>query len=440
MGETLSGSHALTPTGMQSTIVCLLSLTVTVLAGGGAQEFTLVKLPNAKCIDGSPAAYYIARNSSSTRWVVWLEGGGICESLADCQHRARTTLGSSATYRKHIDAPKGMLSSDPAINPDLHSWNRIYVPYCSGDIWSGTIKQPLNPFPQSDGSWTGYFQGHTILEDIHAHISMTDNAAATATHAVLTGCSAGGIGTILNCDWFASQFPSADSACRPEAGWFGLEQTSYPYFASGQEDPDPRKLATSNWTVNVEPYAFQAAATLRCAADVTSGKLSFDHCEGQKLGAEWCCNSPPTVYAYSTTRMFISENTADAYQVFASGQCPPQSATCAASITHTQETSFWDYIRGTIAGSLTKHVINDGTKSGDGLFAPACLQHCMPKWQGVTLQGKNDQQAFGDWYFRRSSHNIRLDNNTSPDALCKCAETAGGSNVSYDRCSHLPWY
>merc|ERR1712070_419891 len=81
-------------------------------ATGFGSEFSLVKLRNAKCIDGSPAAYYIARNRSSASWVVWLEGGGICQSLSDCQQRSKTDLGSSKGYPASIDAPKGMLESN----------------------------------------------------------------------------------------------------------------------------------------------------------------------------------------------------------------------------------------------------------------------------------------------------------------------------------------
>ena len=186
-----------------------------VAAFGGAEEakeFVLVKLPNAKCLDGSPAVYYIAANASSSSWVVyvhahtppdphaharpctplhaqaqatprprsrprpqaqahasrrWLEGGGICFNLTDCAQRAKGRLGSSSSYNASIDAPKGMLSSDPAANPDLHTWNRVFVPYCSGDVWMGTKRAAVNPFPQ-EGAWRGYFHGHFILEDMYA--------------------------------------------------------------------------------------------------------------------------------------------------------------------------------------------------------------------------------------------------------------------------------
>ena len=34
-----------------------------------------------------------------------------------------------------------MLSSDPAANPDLHTWNRVFVPYCSGDSSASSTGQ-----------------------------------------------------------------------------------------------------------------------------------------------------------------------------------------------------------------------------------------------------------------------------------------------------------
>ena len=48
-----------------------------------------------KCIDGSPAIAYLAQNQSSKQFIFWLEGGGICKSLSDCQGRAQGSLGSS---------------------------------------------------------------------------------------------------------------------------------------------------------------------------------------------------------------------------------------------------------------------------------------------------------------------------------------------------------
>jgi hypothetical protein len=59
-----------------------LLLSIMFAALGSAHEFRLVKLPNAKRIDDTPAACYIAVNASSNR-LCGRRAGGICESLAD---------------------------------------------------------------------------------------------------------------------------------------------------------------------------------------------------------------------------------------------------------------------------------------------------------------------------------------------------------------------
>ena len=54
--------------------LALLLHAAAVRAFGGveeAKEFVKVELPNAKCLDGSPAVYYIAANASSTAWLVY---------------------------------------------------------------------------------------------------------------------------------------------------------------------------------------------------------------------------------------------------------------------------------------------------------------------------------------------------------------------------------
>ena len=98
-----------------------------------------------------------------------------------------------------------------------------------------------------------------------------------------------------------------------------------------------------NWTSNVEPYLLSGRSEVgaRCVADVQSGKLQVPpSCAAQPAGAAFCCMGPPLAYAYSTTPMFISENTADAYQVYASGLCPAQAKSCAASVLNTKATAF----------------------------------------------------------------------------------------------------
>ena len=97
-----------------------------------------------------------------------------------------------------------------------------------------------------------------------------------------------------------------------------------------------------------------------------------------------------------------------------------------------------DYIRSTIAGSLTQYVLAGPKARQDGMWAPACLVHCMAHWGGpLTIGGKTDAQAFGDWYFGRggpTASNLLLDNRSSPLRLCTCQDDTGVAHDEYRTC------
>ena len=49
---------------------------------------TLGGQPNstdAVCLDGEAAGYYVDEQDDKTQWVIWLQGGGICPDLKECQ-------------------------------------------------------------------------------------------------------------------------------------------------------------------------------------------------------------------------------------------------------------------------------------------------------------------------------------------------------------------
>ena len=77
-------------------------------------------------------------------------------------------------------------------------------------LWVGQAPDAINPFGNTDGNaaeWQGYFQGHMILEkvlDTVVRKSMVEEV-------LLTGCSAGGMGTFYNCDFVAAKYPNANA-------------------------------------------------------------------------------------------------------------------------------------------------------------------------------------------------------------------------------------
>ena len=81
-------------------------------------------LSNSKALDGGPALYYIqpavAESPNSDKWVVFLEGGGVCQHHADCYGRKFGSLGSASVWNDFWtpDGSSEIISNDPALNPD----------------------------------------------------------------------------------------------------------------------------------------------------------------------------------------------------------------------------------------------------------------------------------------------------------------------------------
>ena len=108
------------------------------VASVGATQ-TLVKLTDAQssdkgavCLDGSnPAFYFGAANSTadSTKWVIYIKGGGWCYDEASCESRAHSPLGTT-THLTPTFSFGGVASDDPAQNPLMASWNHVVLWYC----------------------------------------------------------------------------------------------------------------------------------------------------------------------------------------------------------------------------------------------------------------------------------------------------------------------
>ena len=93
------------------------------------------------------------------------------------------------------------------------------MPYCTGDTHAGEV------YTASEETFNLYFSGRinfdAILDDLKSSEGL-DNA----THVLLSGSSAGGVGTFLNADRGAAAFPNAVFKAAPIAGWF-IPQVSY---------------------------------------------------------------------------------------------------------------------------------------------------------------------------------------------------------------------
>ncbi|PHT93332.1 Pectin acetylesterase 11, partial [Capsicum annuum] len=167
----------------------------------------------AVCLDGSPPAYHLDRGHGTglRNWIINLDGGGWCSSIPDCLDRSTYFLGGS-DHMGRQGLLDGILHKTSIINPEFYNWNRVRVKYCDGSSFTGDVEQvdPENEL---------YFRGARIFTAIVE--DLWSKGMKNAENAILSGTSAGGLPTILNCDKFKCLFPKdARVKCVADAGFF----------------------------------------------------------------------------------------------------------------------------------------------------------------------------------------------------------------------------
>ncbi|WP_273456327.1 pectin acetylesterase-family hydrolase [Nevskia ramosa] len=178
------------------------------------QTIDLSTYPDAVCNDGSPAIFYIQRGvgaaaaTNANKTVIGLRGGGFCLSDADCRGRP-SDLKSSIGYPSQT-APEGMLSSDSS-NDNFRSWNRVSVPYCSSDFFSGDIGATGSPI-------NFRFRGAKIVAAVVQTLNRQYGIGKAGDTVVLAGGSAGAVGAFINANRVRAALPGASVLAVIDAG------------------------------------------------------------------------------------------------------------------------------------------------------------------------------------------------------------------------------
>ncbi|XP_019234665.1 PREDICTED: pectin acetylesterase 8-like isoform X2 [Nicotiana attenuata] len=197
--------------------------TTTTLGGDDSQYVNITILHRATtegavCLDGSPPAYHLdmGHGSGLRSWIIVMDGGAWCQSIPDCLSRSTTNLGSSK-HMKKVSWFAGVLYHNPQNNPEFYNWNRVRVKYCDGSSFTGDVEQvdPDNKL---------FFRGARIFNAIMEDLG--SKGMQYAENAILSGISAGGLATILNCNKFKSLLPKdVRVKCVADAGFFINGQT-----------------------------------------------------------------------------------------------------------------------------------------------------------------------------------------------------------------------
>lgn len=331
------------------------------------------------CLDGSPPAYHLSPGFGSgvNDWLVHLEGGAWCHNVTTCLVRMKTRLGSSKQMEKQINFD-GILSNDKASNPDFYNWNRVKIRYCDGSSFTGDVE---SVDPAANLHYRGGRVWLAVMEDLLA------KGMSNAENALLSGCSAGGLSSIIHCDQFQSFFQNgARVKCLSDAGYF----------------LDVKDITGTEYIKGI----YHGVVTTH-----GSTKNLLSSCTS-RFGPTMCF-FPQYMVQLIETPLFILNSAYDIWQI--ANILVPQTADpsdtwndCKFNVqkcSPTQLQTLYDF-RTEFLDALAslRH------SSSTGMFINSCVTHCQTEsqetWFGAhspLLDNTTIAEAVGDWFYDRNS-------------------------------------
>lgn len=345
---------------------------------------TLIQSAAAKgavCLDGTLPGYHLqwGFGSGANSWLINLEGGGWCNNVRTCVYRKKTQHGSSTYMEKEISFT-GILSSNPKYNPDFFNWNKVKLRYCDGASFNGDAQ---------DKDAQLEFRGQRIWSA--AMEDLMSKGMSSAEQALLSGCSAGGLASILHCDEFRDLFPNETKVkCLSDGG----------LFLDALDVSGGRSLRNLYGAV----------------VDLQGVKQNLPRTCTDRLGPRLdptLCFFPQNSIDSIRTPLFLLNAAYDTWQIQASLAPPsadPQGYWHECTLNYTKcnssQIQFLQDFR-----SQMLNVIKYFSKSNrNGLFINSCFAHCQSERQDTwfsddspRIGGQPIAVAVGDWYFDRAA-------------------------------------
>ncbi|KAJ0936843.1 putative pectinacetylesterase/NOTUM [Helianthus annuus] len=260
---------------------------------------------------------------------------------------------------------------------DLYNWNRVYMRYCDGASFTGDVEEV-------DHDNNLYFRGARVFDAIVEElmsIGMKD-----AQNVLLSGCSAGGLASILNCDKFRGFFPQNTRVkCVSDAGYF----------------PHVKDLSGE---YRFEQY-FDKIVTLHGSAKALPSECTSNMNPG-------LCFYPDFAMPYINTPIFIVNSAYDTWQVsnmFATNESDPKGefTKCKNDLNECSTTQL-KRLQGDQYSYLISFSFDITFSSTEGMFINTCYTHCQTDqstwFANATskLDDKTIAEGVDDWFYDKS--------------------------------------
>jgi len=157
-----------------------------------------VEPPGVVCGNNSQYKFFVNYSNTTDNLVVVFEPGGACWDYDSCAGRngIRGAANPDGIKDNHWDKASFIspfLSRFDDTSPS-QKWNMVYVPYCTGDVHTGS-NVVTYPSGGADPDLTFHHGGHEAVQTV---VSWIDDNFTHVPKMLSTGCSAGGVGSLVN--------------------------------------------------------------------------------------------------------------------------------------------------------------------------------------------------------------------------------------------------
>lgn len=220
-------------------------------------EWTQIPVEGARCLYDTEYSFLVRPASEPTaNLMIYFEGGGACWDGFTCGARGQFASQYFVDETEPDNLRAGFFDFDNEENP-VRDYNTVFIPYCSGDVHSGSTPAVTLPVPPETG---------LPIEEVTVNFTGFENASAALAWAFanytdpaqvfVTGCSAGGYGALFHAGNIMQNYADqrvvlladASVGVTPRA-WEGLElwntYASLPDFIPAFENVTPQRYSTT---------------------------------------------------------------------------------------------------------------------------------------------------------------------------------------------------
>ncbi|WP_246065316.1 pectinacetylesterase family protein [Hydrocarboniclastica marina] len=169
------------------------------------QTVQLAPETGAVCGNGSEYKFFVNRVPNTTNTMVYFQGGGACWDYPSCTGQtgirgAANPNGIPDDYMTLANPSSTLMSPfivrlHPWSRVKTQNWNMVFVPYCTGDIFSG---DKVAVYEDETGENEPLVWHHNGIRNTRAVVAWLRDNMPQPGQMLSTGCSAGGVGSFTN--------------------------------------------------------------------------------------------------------------------------------------------------------------------------------------------------------------------------------------------------